>query len=138
VISMFFFLLKNWKHKWIIIATFPLLLPTKTISNEWWCFFCLLLTILADCYFFYLINIYQLVTFHFLHNMASSCSWLVLKKIMLCLLYTVFVLWKFLSIQMIFWWICGGKSGLPVLFLCHLEAFDYILSRQRRRSSKKS
>ena len=22
-----------------------------------------------------------------------------------------------LSIQMIFWWICGGKSGLPVLFL---------------------
>ena len=30
------------------------------------------------------------------------------------------VLWKLLNIQMIFWWICGGESGLPVLFLCHL------------------
>ena len=30
------------------------------------------------------------------------------------------VLWKLLSIQIIFWWICGGESGLPVLFLCHL------------------
>ena len=25
--------------------------------------------------------------------------------------------WKLLTIQMIFWWICGGESGLPVLFL---------------------
>ena len=23
--------------------------------------------------------------------------------------------------SMIFWWICGGESGLPVLFLCHLR-----------------
>ena len=30
------------------------------------------------------------------------------------------VLWKLLSIQMIFWWICGRQSGLPILFLCHL------------------
>ena len=30
------------------------------------------------------------------------------------------VLWKLFSIQMIFWWICRGASGLPVLFLCHL------------------
>ena len=30
------------------------------------------------------------------------------------------VLWKLLSTQMIFWWICGGESGLPILFLCHL------------------
>ena len=30
------------------------------------------------------------------------------------------VLWKLLSIQMIFWWICGGESGLPILFLRHL------------------
>ena len=22
---------------------------------------------------------------------------------------------------MFFWWICGGESGLPVLFLCHLR-----------------
>ena len=27
---------------------------------------------------------------------------------------------KLLSIQMIFWWICGGEGGLPVLFLCRL------------------
>ena len=30
------------------------------------------------------------------------------------------VLWKLLSIEMIFWWVFGGESGLPVLFLCHL------------------
>ena len=32
------------------------------------------------------------------------------------------VLWNLLSIQMFFWWICGGESGLPVLFLHHLRA----------------
>ena len=39
------------------------------------------------------------------------------------------VLWKLLSIQMIFWWICGGESGLPILFLCHLRTAPllYIL-----------
>ena len=31
------------------------------------------------------------------------------------------VLWKLLSIQMIFWWICGEESGLTILFLCHLR-----------------
>ena len=31
------------------------------------------------------------------------------------------VLWNLLSIQMFFWWICGGESGLPILFLCHLR-----------------
>ena len=30
------------------------------------------------------------------------------------------VLWKLLSVQMLFWWICGGESGLPVLFFHHL------------------
>ena len=28
---------------------------------------------------------------------------------------------------MFFWWICGGESGLPVLFLCHLQ-FILILN----------
>ena len=27
------------------------------------------------------------------------------------------VLWNLLSVQMFFWWICGGESGLPILFL---------------------
>ena len=31
------------------------------------------------------------------------------------------VLWNLLSIQMIFWWICGEESGLPILFLHHLS-----------------
>ena len=31
------------------------------------------------------------------------------------------VLWKWLSIQMIFWWICEGESGLSVPFLSHLR-----------------
>ena len=31
------------------------------------------------------------------------------------------VLWKLLSNQMIFWWICGGESDLPILFLQHLR-----------------
>ena len=30
------------------------------------------------------------------------------------------VLWKLLHIQMIFWWISGGESGLPILFLRRL------------------
>ena len=29
-------------------------------------------------------------------------------------------LWKLLSIQMIFWWISGGKSSLLVLFFCYV------------------
>ena len=28
---------------------------------------------------------------------------------------------EFPQLQMIFWWICGGESGLPGLFLCHLR-----------------
>ena len=37
------------------------------------------------------------------------------------------VLWNLLSVQMFFCWICGGESGLPVLFLCHLRtALSYI------------
>ena len=31
------------------------------------------------------------------------------------------VLWNLLSIQMVFWWICGGESGFPILFLHHLR-----------------
>ena len=31
------------------------------------------------------------------------------------------VLWNLLSIQMFFWRICGGESGLPILFLRHLR-----------------
>ena len=31
------------------------------------------------------------------------------------------VLWNLLSVQMFFWWICRGESGLPVLFLCRLR-----------------
>ena len=32
------------------------------------------------------------------------------------------VSWKLLSIQMIFWWICGEESGLPILLLHQLRA----------------
>ena len=32
------------------------------------------------------------------------------------------VLWYLLSIQMIFWWICGEESGLPILLLHQLRA----------------
>ena len=31
------------------------------------------------------------------------------------------VLWNLLSIEMFFWWIFEGESGLPVLFLRHLR-----------------
>ena len=34
----------------------------------------------------------------------------------------------FLSIQMIFQWICVGESGLPILFLCHLRTAAQIVS----------
>ena len=32
------------------------------------------------------------------------------------------ILWSLLSVQMIFWWNCGGESGLPVRFLRHLSS----------------
>ena len=31
------------------------------------------------------------------------------------------VLWNLLGIQMFFWWICGGRSRLPILLLRHLR-----------------
>ena len=31
------------------------------------------------------------------------------------------VWWNLLGAQMFFRWICGGESGLPILFLCHLS-----------------
>ena len=50
-------------------------------------------------------------------------SYLLLKRLgclsVLCQSSEI-VLWKLLSSQMIFWWICGGESGLPILSLCHL------------------
>ena len=36
------------------------------------------------------------------------------------------VLWKSFSIQMIFWWICWGESGLPIVFLCYLRTASDI------------
>ena len=38
------------------------------------------------------------------------------------------VLWNLLGAQMFFWWICRGKSGLPVLFLRHLRTAAPTLS----------
>ena len=35
------------------------------------------------------------------------------------------VLWKLHNIQRIFWWIYGGESGLPILFLCHLRTTPF-------------
>ena len=34
---------------------------------------------------------------------------------------TEVVLWNLLSVEMFFWWICGGESDLPILFLRHLR-----------------
>ena len=36
------------------------------------------------------------------------------------------VLWNLLSVQMFFWWICGGESGLPILFLRHLRTANTL------------
>ena len=39
------------------------------------------------------------------------------------------VLWNLLSVQMFFWWIYGGESGLYTLFLCHVRtapAFEIL------------
>ena len=37
------------------------------------------------------------------------------------------VLWNLLSVQMFFRWICGGESGLPVLFFRHLSHWLSLL-----------
>ena len=34
--------------------------------------------------------------------------------------YSEVVLWNLLSVPMFFWWICGGESGLHIIFQCHL------------------
>ena len=40
-------------------------------------------------------------------------------------------LWYLISVQMIFWCICRGESGLPVLFPCHLRtALVYIFFKK--------
>ena len=36
------------------------------------------------------------------------------------------VLWNLLSIEMFFWWIFEGESGLPVQFLCHLRTAPHL------------
>ena len=47
------------------------------------------------------------------------------------------VLWSLLSVEMFFWEICEGESGLPVLFLRHLGTapphvfYTNILSREK-------
>ena len=38
------------------------------------------------------------------------------------------VLWNLLNIQMFFWWICGGESGLHVLFLLHLQTTTLLVN----------
>ena len=38
------------------------------------------------------------------------------------------LLWNLLSIQMFFWWICGGENRFPILFLCHLRSTPGIIS----------
>ena len=41
--------------------------------------------------------------------------------------YSEVVLWNLLSVQMFFWWICGGESGLPILFLRHLRTALHLV-----------
>ena len=36
------------------------------------------------------------------------------------------VLWNLFGVQMFFWWICGGESGLPILVLCHLRIAPFF------------
>ena len=48
----------------------------------------------------------------------------------LCQLSEV-VLWNLLSVQMFFWWICGGENGLPILFLHHLRTAPSIISSNK-------
>ena len=40
---------------------------------------------------------------------------------------TEVVLWSLFSIEMFFWGICEGESGLPVLFLCHLRTSPHCI-----------
>ena len=47
------------------------------------------------------------------------------------------VLWKLLNIQMIFWWICWGESGLPIPFLCHLGTISQDTFMLRKKNLNK-
>ena len=45
------------------------------------------------------------------------------------------VSWNSLTIQMFFWWICGGESGLPILFLHHLKTTPIsILKKEKQKA----
>ena len=39
--------------------------------------------------------------------------------------HSEFVLWNLLHVYIFFWRICGGESGLPVLFLHHLRTASF-------------
>ena len=41
---------------------------------------------------------------------------------------TEVVLWSLLGVEMFFWGICEGESGLPILFLCHLSTAPHKYS----------
>ena len=55
--------------------------------------------------------------------------------------YSEVVLWNLLGAQMFFWWICGGESGFPVLFLHHLRTaslFIHLLTHHLLNTHKTS
>ena len=47
------------------------------------------------------------------------------------------VLRNLLSVQMFFWWICEGESGLPILFFCHLRTAPEVFKFGKLRYKSK-
>ena len=60
--------------------------------------------------------VFYIFSYLFLKTMSCFSGYLIVLY-----LDSEVVLWNLLSVEMFFWWICGGESGLPVLFLRHLR-----------------
>ena len=63
------------------------------------------------------VSLFIFYIFSYLHSKTIGC-------LSGCLVSSASIqklLWNLLSIQMFFWWICGGENDLPILFLCHLR-----------------
>ena len=71
------------------------------------------------------VSLFIFYIFPYLHSKTMGCLSGCLMS--LCQ-HSKVVLWNLLSVQMFFRWICGGESGLPVLFLHHLRTGSEVFT----------
>ena len=66
------------------------------------------------------VSFFSLFIFYILSYLLLKRTGCLFGRLVSSCQHSEVVLWNLLSVQMIFRWICGGESGLPILFLHHL------------------